>query len=443
MNVGAIDQLSIVSGPVPVVVGVIAVIAFVALVWPLSSTPRSQIRRVAQLAAGAGTGALFGVSLVWLLVDVLDVLHVGLSVGSRAWITITTTGIGIAIASLIGSRWGRRVIAAGSVLVFLCVGVLGVNADIGQYPTVGSAIGSSTVQPIPPRFLGGTGSTAVSRPLWSSWQAPSSLPAAGLVGTAIIPATVSGFVARPAFVYLPPAALVDHPPTLPVIVMMSGQPGSPQNVFEAGHLEKVFNTFALSHGGLAPIVVVPDQLGSPNINPMCSNAWAGNVETYLTVDVPNWIRGHLGVARASSSWAIAGWSQGGTCAIQLGAGHPEIFGNIIDISGESVPSLGTVDQTVSRGFAGNRANYNARRPADIIAARAPYQSMVAVFGWGQGDSKFGPGLNELAQRARSAAMTVTTSVSPGTAHDWSTVRFVMTHGIDPVFVNFGIVNPVG
>jgi enterochelin esterase-like enzyme len=225
--------------------------------------------------------------------------------------------------------------------------------------------------------------------------------------------------------------------------MMSGQPGSPQNVFEAGRLDKVFDTFASSHGGLAPIVVVPDQLGSPHINPMCSDAWAGNAETYLTVDVPRWIRAHLNVASASSSWAVAGWSQGGTCAIQLGAGHPEIFGNIIDISGESVPSLGSVDLTVSRGFAGNTTNYEAHQPAEIIAAHEPYNSEIAVFGWGEGDSRFGPGLADMAARARAAIMTVTTVVSPGTAHDWTTVRFVMTHGIDPVFVHFGIVNPVG
>jgi len=54
------------------------------------------------------------------------------------------------------------------------------------------------------------------------------LAAAGVVSTVVIPGSVSGFAARPAWVYLPPAALVRNPPALPVLVLLHGQPGSPR-----------------------------------------------------------------------------------------------------------------------------------------------------------------------------------------------------------------------
>jgi len=443
VDFGAIGQMSLISGAVPLVIGAIAVVALSALA--LSHRPRTRrsvAAHLARLAAGAGAGALVAAALMWLFIDVLDIVQVAVSVGSRTWIVIAWAGVGLAVASMVGARTGRRIVAAVAIVVFLSGGVVGVNADIGQYPTIASAMGASAVAPIPAQYLQAIAAASAPRPLWSSWEAPAPLPAAGIVGTVVIPATVSGFPARPAFVYLPPAALVNPPPALPVIVMMSGQPGSPQNVFEAGQIDRVFDTFASTHGGLAPIVVVPDQLGHAGVNPMCADAWAGDSETYLTVDVPRWIRAHLTVASPSSSWAIAGWSQGGTCAIQLGASHPEIFGNIIDISGEIAPSIGTIEFTVSRGFGGNKALYEAHRPLDIIAAHSSYSSEVAIFGWGAGDSRFGPGLVLLAGAATHGQMTVTSVISPGTAHDWSTVRFVMSHGIDPVLIHFGLVSPI-
>ena len=98
------------------------------------------------------------------------------------------------------------------------------------------------------------------------------MPKSGTIGTAVIPATVSHFVARDAVVYLPPAALVKNAPALPVMIFLGGQPGSPQSVVEAGQMPEILNAFAAAHHGLAPIVVIPDQLGASANNPMCLNS---------------------------------------------------------------------------------------------------------------------------------------------------------------------------
>ncbi len=111
--------------------------------------------------------------------------------------------------------------------------------------------------------------------------------------------------------------------------------------------------------GLAPIVVVPDQLGPRSANPMCVDGKLGNSRTYLTRDVPAWITSHLKVQTAAAAWTIGGFSQGGTCAIQLGAGDPSRFGNLIDVSGEGRPDARQRSEDDRRRVRGQPAAYRA------------------------------------------------------------------------------------
>jgi S-formylglutathione hydrolase FrmB len=223
--------------------------------------------------------------------------------------------------------------------------------------------------------------------------------------------------------------------------MLSGQPGSPENVILAGQVNTIFDSFAASHGGLAPIVVVPDQLGSPFANPMCVDSALGKSETYLTVDVPAWIRANLRVQTATSAWGIGGWSQGGTCAIQLAAAHPTLFGSLLDISGELEPRSGSVQQTIARGFAGNSAAYEAAKPLNVLARNAPYAHEVGVFVTGQLDATYTRDVERIALGARQAGIDTTLAVSPGTGHDWYTVRFALEHEIGPILRLFGLEGP--
>ncbi len=103
---------------------------------------------------------------------------------------------------------------------------------------------------------------------------------------------------------------------------------------------------------------------------MCVEGPLGNSATYLTRDVPTWVHEHLHAAAGGADWAIAGFSQGGTCALQLGAGRPDRFGSWIDVSGQIGPVLQGRDDTVSRGFRGDRAAYEAAQPLRVLAERA-------------------------------------------------------------------------
>jgi S-formylglutathione hydrolase FrmB len=223
-----------------------------------------------------------------------------------------------------------------------------------------------------------------------------------------------------------------------VLILLSGQPGGPENMVQSGKVRATFDAFASAHHGFAPIVVIPDQLGQPQLNPMCVDSALGKVATYLTVDVPRWIRTHLTVQTTPAAWAIGGFSEGGTCSIQLGAQHPELFGGIFDVSGQLAPANGTVQQTIDRGFGGSAATYRAATPLALLAARAPYRDTVAVFVSGQFDTKYGPQSDAVSAAARQAGMRVTRAISPATAHDWHTVQWAMRTQLEPIERQLGL-----
>lgn len=129
------------------------------------------------------------------------------------------------------------------------------------------------------------------------------------------------------------------------------------------------DAFAATHAGLAPVVVVPDHLGVPTENPLCSDATLGKVATYLVKDVPGWIEQNLAVDTDHRRWAIGGASNGGTCSLQVVTRAPEVYQTFLDMSGELHPSLGSEERTIYEGFAGNREKYQANDPLTLMTQR--------------------------------------------------------------------------
>jgi S-formylglutathione hydrolase FrmB len=253
-----------------------------------------------------------------------------------------------------------------------------------------------------------------------------------------IPTRHAAFDPRPGVVYLPPAALVPDPPALPVVVAMSGQPGSPADMFSSARLPSIADAIARDNNGVAPIIVVPDQLGSPGVNPMCVDSPKGDTETYLTRDLPQWISQNLNVTTDRTGWTIAGFSQGGTCSIQLGAGDPEVFGSIIDVAGERVPSLGDPATTIDVGFGGDESAYVRAQPESILAANAPYPDSVAIFASGENDERYTAYNEVIAASARRAGMEVRSVIAPGSGHDWNTAHFGFEVGFASLVERWGI-----
>jgi S-formylglutathione hydrolase FrmB len=327
--------------------------------------------------------------------------------------------IGLAAVGMRARRWPGRAGAVVAVLLVVLGSAQGMNVVYREFPTLRTALGLPAVDQIPftqvpvrEQVIGARSGL----PLSAVWRPPAGMPAAGIVTEVTIPATVSGFTARPAWLYLPPAYLSRPRAQLPVLVLLSGQPGSPDDWLDGGQLAQRMDAFAAAHDGLAPVVVMPDHLGDPLDNPLCMDSRLGNVATYLSVDVPTWIRETLQVDPDPSGWAIGGLSNGGTCSLQMAVNAPQVYPTFVDISGEDEPSLGDHASTVQAAFGGDEAAFAAVNPLDVMA-RKRFPDTAGFLVAGEQDTVYGPQAQRVLAACRAAGMDVRLVLKPG-GHTW-------------------------
>ena len=250
---------------------------------------------------------------------------------------------------------------------------------------------------------------------------------------------MSGFDARPAGIYLPPAALVDEAPALPLVIMMMGYPGNPDPSFIAATLDGL----AAQNKGLAPIVIVADQIGNGG-DPACADSAAfGNAETYIKTDVVNWAKQNLHIIDDPASWVIAGYSNGGGCAIKYGAEEPDVFKNILDISGEPFP--GSEDPARC-----HRADLRRRRcrVRGGQAGQHPRSQRRSVRGSHRGLHRRGrrsrrtsPPRATVSDAAITAGMTVTLYTVPGAGHVGEALTGGLQEGFTVLYPVLGLSPP--
>ena len=392
----------------------VTIVLVVALLVPFPGVLARVRRWLPAAALASGLGALAGSLLIWVVVDVQDVFGAPASPVIRAAAAGAGAGLGLAVVNLARTRWWRKVLAVLAVPAVLVSGGLIINRDVAYFPKLGDVLGLSGVGTL---TLGHTNDTEATL---RTWRPPSGMPSTGTVGTVTIPGIDSHWHGRAAWIYVPPAGRVPHPPKLPVMIAFSGQPGGPSDVFVAGGLASTMDAIARAHRGVAPVVVVPDQLGAYNVNPMCVNSKMGNVATYVTDDVREWVLRHLPVSANRREWTVAGFSEGGTCAVQFGAGAPAIFGSYVAIS----PELGPINRTIARSirdaFAGSRAAWKAAQPVTIMRRNRPYRHSVALYCVGALDARYAADAPRLAAASRAAGMRTSFKELPGVAHNWNT-----------------------
>lgn len=247
------------------------------------------------------------------------------------------------------------------------------------------------------------------------------VPGQGVISPVPVPATTSGFDAREAVVWVPPAWFARPRPELPVVVLLHGTPGSPQDWTDGGRADDTANAFAAAHGGRAPILVMPDINGSLDGDTECVDGPTGKVETYLTDDVVRYVHETFRTADPGRAWAVAGLSEGGSCAIMLALRHPTLFGSFGDYAGLAGPRSGeTNDDTasaVAHLFGGSQQAFEAHEPSAILAA----QRFPDTGGWfevGSADAQPMAATTALVPIARRAGVTVCAKVVDGGGHDF-------------------------
>lgn len=325
-------------------------------------------------------------------------------------LVLTLVGVGLVVR--FARRVGSVVVAVTLILALVVVdAAAAVNASYRYLPTLGVALG--------------VGGAADIRDAYA-YRARGRVPETGVVVSATLPGTRSGFAARDATVYLPPAWFGADRPELPVLVLMHGTPGEPADWTDGGQATQTLDAFAAQHGGQAPIVVMADVNGTFAGDTECVDSPAGNAETYLTVDVPRAVQQLFSTRRAGGQWAIAGLSEGGMCALMLTLRHPTTFGTFGDFSGLLGPRAGETDAgvpaTVAQYFAGSQQQFDAHDPASLLRTRR-YPGLGGWFEVGDADTDPAAAATRLAPLAQKAGIETCLVVLDGLQHDyavWST-----------------------
>ncbi|GAA4801358.1 hypothetical protein GCM10023200_42780 [Actinomycetospora chlora] len=301
------------------------------------------------------------------------------------------------------SRLGK-VVVAGVTTVLLLIGAgAGINAHFDYFRTLGDVLG------LPP-----SDEVALAALL-----ARKDRPSRGVVTTMTIPGRASDFAGRPAMVWVPPAWFARPRPTMPVVVLLHGTPGTPQDWLDGGRAGAAADAYAAAHGGSAPILVMPDINGTVDGDSECVDGPGGRVETYLTVDVPRFLEQVFHAAPPGRRWAVAGLSEGGSCSLMLALRHPELFETFGDYAGLAGPRAGDTNadtaSAVAQLFGGSQTAFEAHEPAQLLASRR-YPQLGGWFEVGDADPEPAAAASTLVPAAQRAGITTCSVVVPGGTH---------------------------
>ncbi|HET7486789.1 MAG TPA: alpha/beta hydrolase-fold protein [Acidimicrobiales bacterium] len=310
------------------------------------------------------------------------------------------------------ARIGWMVLAVVSCLLGTAATV---NRYFGYLPNVGSVLGQRASDQVSARSV-----RALRQSLVSAGPGDQAvpLPLRGKVELVSIPPTVSGFRARHAQVYLPPAWFTSPRPALPVIELLHGTPGTPEDWTRAGRADVAADAFAATRGGRAPIIVMPDVNGGFTRDSECVDRPGDRAETYLTTDVPQYAVQALGANPDRRAWTIAGSSEGGYCAVDLGLRHADRYAAVVDLSGLDRP---TYPGGAHRLFA-TRRDQRDHQPLVLLADRTPPRQFAMWLTAGTAESGNLRAVKRVAAAARRRGVEVHLTVVPGGRHTWGLWR---------------------
>jgi S-formylglutathione hydrolase FrmB len=357
-------DVSLMHGWLPLMMQVAAVAALVGAIglrsrrWWLRSMP-----------VAVALGVLVAAALHWYL-DWAAWTNEPTPPALWAWLGASGLAAGVVVVGWRATRWWRRGSAVAGTGLCLLSAALVLNAWVGYSPTVYAAWNLVMAGPLPDQ----------SDPAGVAAMARSGvIPTRGVVVPVTIGEQASGFRHRGELVYLPPAWFASTPPPpLPVIEMVGAEINTPADWVRAGDAAATADAFAAAHGGYAPVLVFVDSGGSFGVDTECVNGTRGNAADHLTLDVIPFIVSRFGTASDAAHWGVAGFSTGGTCALDLTVMHPDLFSAFLDIAGDAGPNAGTKAQTIARLFGGDAAAWASFDPATVITAHSPYRG---ISGW--------------------------------------------------------------
>jgi S-formylglutathione hydrolase FrmB len=395
-----LDSISVIDGWVPVTIYALTAIAIVlGLGW------RSGIWRRQLMVAIPGAIALTAIGAV--LEKIFDFVGYDYPPTFYVWMGIVAFCVIAAVVGWPGEHAGGRVASLLAIPLSAIMMAQLVNAQYAYYPNIGALSGKVAENEVDAGGLDAKKDEA---------KTAGTLPPNGSVLEEPIPGTESGFVARNAYVYLPPAYFADPTPQLPVIMMLHGSPGEPANWTQGAMADQTADAFAAQNGGKAPILVTPDISGSTEGDTECIDGPRGNVETYLMTDVMNHMREKFNAATGPNSLAVVGLSTGATCSLMLAVRHPDAIVAAGDYSGTTKPQLDSGD-TLKELFGGDQQKFDSYDPTKIIPGKQ-FPNLGIWFEAGVDDTGAVAAQNEVAGLARTAGIDVCIGTMAG-GHDFT------------------------
>ncbi len=140
-----------------------------------------------------------------------------------------------------------------------------------------------------------------------------------------------------AYVYLPPQYFQPayaHT-AFPVITAYPGYPGWVQQLVQRMSLPEQVASLEMQ-GKMQPtiLVLVSENVVAPR-DTDCINVVKGpQVDTFMSTDYATAIRSGLRVTSDPRGWGLTGYSEGGTCALELAMRHSDLFGVVGDMGGD-------------------------------------------------------------------------------------------------------------
>jgi enterochelin esterase-like enzyme len=235
---------------------------------------------------------------------------------------------------------------------------------------------------------------------------------------------------RKTYVYLPPQYFQPSFQNyrFPVLELIHGFPGNPQNWITVLSVNSTLNSM-IGQGTAKPaVLVMPDANGGRGISLQCLNQWRGpQDDTFLSLDLPDYISSQLRVQPPGRGWGIAGYSEGGFCAANMGLQHGNVFSYAGVLSGYFKPTDNQLTNP-SRMVSAFRTRRQARANTPIdLAQSLPIRRHIASFWLGTGgqsknDVRNSENFQQLLQNRQPV---VQLKIIPGGGHTMYTWRLLL------------------
>jgi enterochelin esterase-like enzyme len=139
----------------------------------------------------------------------------------------------------------------------------------------------------------------------------------------------SSHITREVYIYLPPQyfskAWANY--RFPVIELLHGSPGEPQSWINIMNVIPIFLQLMAENKAQPAVLVMPDTDGGQQYSLQCLNNPHGLQDmTFVAREVPRWVSANLRVQPPGLTWGIAGYSEGGFCAANIGLQYARRFG---------------------------------------------------------------------------------------------------------------------